>query len=515
MASNDAAVNPTIALIKQVLQKSPALRHQIAWDAWASEQTILGEKVALFREYADGEHRAKLTPEMKKMLRIDPDDESSPFAINHMDNLIQTVADRLNLTGIKGSSDAATAWITGLGTRNRLQALELEISESSLRDGDTYVLASWDNDAGEVRWTHEEAFDGTEGMIVVYGRDKRTAALAIKIWLEAIEIESNKLENRARVNFYWPDRVQKFIQDGNALKSTGVESAPAAWMLDGRPIGVPVVHFPNQSKRYSSNGMSILDQVITVQDAVNRTITSIIMAAELTAFRIRYLFGIKAPAALQPGMWVNFYAQNKGAEVQPDEEQRKWIDAIRIGDLAQGDLSQLMAQAEFLINAMYEITRIPRKDGTNESGEAKKMRESGLLGRVRRCHIALGNAWEELAALSWRIEAAHGAQRPPESVSWDSQWKPAEVRNDTEIVDNALKIADRIDEETFLELIADVYRFDAAKIDQIMARRAAEAAARLSSMLPAFGTQDSEDSFCGIEGATGVPQLEGLTNGSN
>ena len=114
MASNsDVAVNPTIALIKQVLQKSPALKDQIAWDAWAEEQTILGEKVALFREYADGQHRAKLSTEMKQMLRIDPADDSSPFAINHMDNLIQTVADRLNLTGIKGSDDASTKWITG------------------------------------------------------------------------------------------------------------------------------------------------------------------------------------------------------------------------------------------------------------------------------------------------------------------------------------------------------------------------------------------------------------------
>jgi hypothetical protein len=258
--------------------------------------------------------------------------------------------------------------------------------------------------------------------------------------------------------------------------------------------------------------MSILDQVVTVQDAVNRTITSMIMSAELTAFKIRYLFGMKAPAALQPGMWVNFYANNNGKEVEPSEEQRKWIESIRIGDLAQGDLSQLMAQAEFLINAIYEISRIPRNDGVNESGEAKRQREAGLLGRVRRCHIALGNAWEELAALSWRIEAAHGAQRPPESTSWDSQWKPAEVRNDTEVVDNAMKIADRIDEETFLELIAAVFGFDAAKIKQILQRKAAETEARLTSMLPTFG-----DSLFGNAdgGVTGAPQLEDLTNGSN
>lgn len=514
MAIINTAINPTIALIKQILQKSPALRDQIAWDAWASEQTILGEKVALFRAYADGEHRARLSSEMKKLLRIDPADESSPFAINHMDNLIQTVADRLELSGIVGSSEAATAWIARLGVRNRLDALGLEVSESSLRDGDTYVMAYWDNTAGEVRWTHEEAFDGVEGMIAIYGQDKRALALAIKVWLESVDA-AGKLENRARVNFYWPDRVQKFIQDGNALKSIGSDTLPAAWQLDGAPIGVPVIHFPNQSKRYSTNGMSILDQAITVQDAVNRTVTSMIMSAELTAFKIRYLFGMKAPAALQPGMWVNFYPNNRGVEVEPSEEQRKWIDSIRIGDLEQGDLSQLMAQAEFLINAIYEISRIPRIDGQNESGEAKKQREVGLLGRVRRCHIVLGNAWEALAALSWRVEAAHGAARPPVSETWDSQWKPGEVRNDTEIVDNAKKIADRIDEETFLELVGGVFGFDAAKITQILERRAVETEARLTSMLPTFGTQDSEGLFGGIGGAVGVPQLEDLTNGSN
>jgi hypothetical protein len=74
-------------------------------------------------QYAAGEHRASLTQE-KQLLHITEAEVGSPFNINHLDNIIQTVADRLEVSKISSDSTENTNWL-GLRWRSDSRYLDL------------------------------------------------------------------------------------------------------------------------------------------------------------------------------------------------------------------------------------------------------------------------------------------------------------------------------------------------------------------------------------------------------
>lgn len=494
-----------LQLIKPVLQASTTTPGQMSWDGWIAEQEARAEKVELYRDYADGEHRASLTPEMRAMLRIQTEvtrrnadgtvEAGSPFNLNHMDNVITTMADRLTLTGIDGDNKQVSEWIQGVLERNRIDGLQIGVHEGALRDADTFVMVAFDNETGSVTFSHEEAFDGVQGMLVVYpDRMAKTPVMAIRVW--PVTTEGGTLADAYRLNIYYPDRIEKYIGRGGHLQQHEVEGEawPAPWrMPDGTPIGVPVVHFPNRRVRYNQFGKSELDDAIPIQDAINRTMVSMVMASELTAFLIRTAKGFTPPAALTPGMFITMNVTDaNGDSVEMDAEAIELLKAMDVGALVQGELSPFIEQERFLIEQLYTITKTPMQGTGSDaaSGESLKQREIGLLGKVRRSQVAFGNAWEDVAALAWRVQTAFGREKPPTYQRFTAKWASAEIRDEAVLVKNVKEIADLLDERTVLEELAPVFGWDAAKIDKIMAAKAADRSARavaLGGGLPGFG----------------------------
>lgn len=488
--------NAILKLVRGQLQKSPELSDQIAWDAWLTDETIRAEKVALFKDYFDGDHRSYLTPEMADMLRAGQEAAGSSFSMNHMEKMVTTVTNRLKLTGVNSDNSEASTWAAGVMEANRIDGLQTGVYDAALRDADTFILAEWDNQFKRVRWSHEDAFDGIEGMVVVYGDDQTHPAIAIKIWQMKLD-NQNHLQTRARVNIYYPDRVERYVERNNGLvpySADGVSPVDKWQTIDGKPVGLPVIHFRNRGKRF---GKSQLEDVVPLQDVVNRTLISMVMAAELSAFMIRILKGIRPPEKLQPGMWISLYFTHPKTHAQagqlraPNEAEQKWLDSVKAEALPQGELTQYINQAQFVIDAMYEITGIPRgASSPNASGEALKQRGIDLLGTAERCQTSFGNSWEDLIKLSWQIQAAYNTDAPPPSTTWSAAWRSAEMRNKTEDVDNTLKVADRLDERTVLEQLAPVFGWDEKKIDQILDARSSEQAGRLAALgsrIPTFG----------------------------
>jgi hypothetical protein len=267
-------------LIVTALNNNKLLKSQMSVEAWVSDQDARGEKVTLFREYADGEHRANMTQEMRDLLRIggassnvlssgglaeprgrnrftDVQGGYSAFTDNRMDNIIQTMVDRLEVKRIEdtetakqkrektktmpfshsGMIEAQTAasslytpppqvdkdgnpvkpakpptppkaangtqppvdpnapppepkeeytvndWLLAVLKKNRFDALQIEVHEAAVRDADSFVLVDYDEEKKCVRFTHEPAYDGISGMLVLYQRRSRSEiACAVKVW---------------------------------------------------------------------------------------------------------------------------------------------------------------------------------------------------------------------------------------------------------------------------------------------------------------------------------------------
>lgn len=482
----------TTTLIKSALSTNMALLGTMSLDAWAADVEMRGEKVSLFREYVAGDHRANLTDEMRRSLRLNNKGSLNEFNVNHCAAIVETMANRLEVSRINADNDAAQAWVNQVLRNNRFDTLQGDIHEAALRDGDTYVLVGFDNATRRVKLYPEDAYDGVSGMIVFYSEPGVIGA-AIKIWRSTTQSPSDTV----RVNVYYPDRIEKYISRGLSTLERYVvdgEDWPAPWVdKRGQPLGVPVAHFRNRSVNYADHGLSEIENAVPIQDALNRTLYSMVYAGEMTAFQIRYAIGIKPPAGLTPGMWIQAYASDgSGNDTEPDETQVKWFQSIRLGAIEHGQLAPFIEMKSDLKRDIYDITSTPMPDSGSDaaSGESQKQREIRLLGKVRRFQLKAGQAYEDMLALAWRVQAAYGEQ-PPTYETLICRWRSAELRDDALVVDNAVKVADRVGDREFLKMIATVYDWSDEQIDQILADRSAEQSARLATLtagLPGFGT---------------------------
>jgi len=464
-------------LIETALRGNPNLFRGQSIEAWAADVQMAGEKIALFRRYADGDHRANLTAEMRKLLRISDTGSLNEFNCNYQDLIIQTMVDRLEVTAIEADNEDANEAIAALLSANRIDGLQDDLHEAVIRDGVTFGHTYWDNDEQRAVMVHEPAYDGVSGVVGIEG--KTHPDIALKIWRGSVE----SLGDTFYVNVYYPDRIEKYVsRNGGELARRRVEGEawPAPWKLpNGEPIGVPFIRFLNRATAGSEYGMSEIENAIPLQDALNRTLYSMVMAAELTAFQIRWAKGFNPPAGLAPGSWVII----GGEGLQKDA-------VAELGVMEQGEIVPFIAQAQWITGEMGKITRTPAPEfmgADTASGESLKQREIGLLGKVRRFQTKAGNSWEDWVTLSHRVQLAYGSEKPPQYERLYARWRDAEMRNNKEVIENVLAVADRIGERETLRQLAGVFGWDAAKIEELIVERQEERTTALSLLpLPGF-----------------------------
>lgn len=481
-------------------------------DALVADILQRGRKVREARAMYDGDHPSNLTAEMRKMLNLPASEETSELNDNHCPVVVDSMADRLEVLQIEalegkarpqpttvfnarplpGASPSASPsasptqeWVDDLLYVNRFDAIQTDVHEAAIRDGDTFVMAYYDNDARQVKFSHEEAFDGVEGIIPIYAtKADPTPALALKVW--CVTSVGGTVADTVRINKYYPNRVERYISVGGTslapFTPTGEASNTAPWtMRDGvTPVGVPLVHFRNRGKQF---GLSELENAIPLQHVINRNLYSLIAAEELTAFRILVAIGFEMPAGITPGAVIN---------IAKDGMPKEKIASLTAIDGAE--LTQFLEALRFLKSEIGDVTNTPRltpngMGGDNASGEALKQREIGLLGKVKRFQIKAGNSWEDVVRLGHRIQTAYGAEQPPALDRLYCRWANPEIRNHKETVENANLIQPNVDQRTYLEAVAPVYGWDDAKMDEILALKQAEEQQRvdqLGAALPRF-----------------------------
>lgn len=462
----------SLTLVRSALSttEARALNLRMSLDAWAADQEMRAKKVKLFREYAEGDHRADLTPEMAKMLRVDRN-ASSRFNDNYMDIVLSTMADRLAMRGFETDSEGATGWLGEVCEANRLDGLQADVTTAALRDADTYLMASWDNAAKRVVWTHEPAYDGSSGMLVSHDPFNRVQ-VAIKVWQES----RATLGDTSRVTVYFADHIERYIggaEGGLTRYEEDGQPWPAPLLYQGQPLGVPVIHIPNRGSSYDAYGLSEIENAIPLQDALNRTLYSMVMVAELIGFGVRWAKGFQPPAGIMPGTWIGIGINGLDKDAVAD-----------VGMLPQGEIMPYIQQAQWLTAEIGKITRTPAPEfmGSDAaSGEALKQREIGLLGKVRRFQTGAGNRWEDLARLSWRMQAAFGSAPPP-FATVRALWGEAELRNDREVIENAKTLIDMGLVKEALRQMAPVFKWDDAKIEELYEERQAAQAGLLGSL---------------------------------
>lgn len=466
---------------------------------WAEVTEAWGKKVALYRKYVDGEHRLDLTKEMAELLRI-KQNEDERFAVNYAELVVTKMADRLIVERVEAVSTgegqtvtkAANEWAKNIADENRFDALQIDVNEATLGDGDSFVMidpAPLKEGKEYPGFVHEPAFDGEVGVIPVYDRKRRNMVAAVKIWEEA------GFEGY-RVNIYYEGRVEKWHLEDDSLtpvpvgegeKAAGSEddnNNVVAWtMNDGTPIGVPFGHFKNRSKTSRTRGKSEIAPMIPAQDVLNRTFMSMTLTGELTAFQRLVFLGIPAQDNMSPGVIIEATEKDADGNSQVGIPKESLVD---VKALPAGEIVPFVQQAQFAIEQIGAVTDTPLPKETTaarESGETLKQKESGLLAKVRKTQVKFGNVWEDVFKLAHRVQQAYGNPQPVEIERFNTVWQDAQVRNDTEVVDNAMKVRDEVGHQKFLEIVAPVFDLDEDAIKDIVKQKETEDEARMNRLL--------------------------------
>jgi hypothetical protein len=264
--------------------------------AWALEDVkARAPQYRTRRDYHEGRHQPVVSNAtgVSPLLRTLLED----MADNLCDDVVDESVDRLEIIGWD-DQDATDTW-----GRVRGDALEAQVERDMLALGDAFVIVDTD-DTGET-WPILQA---PETMAVAYREDRPLdLRVAAKLWSDG---------RRWRLTLYYPPalgvpaRVERYASKGKSHDG-GAPEARAFLPLaevdpDAVPMGedgpddgfrpdwerVPVYHFP--AFRVGGYGVSVLSDVIPLQDMLNKCLADLLVAMEDVALPQRYGIGVRA-----------------------------------------------------------------------------------------------------------------------------------------------------------------------------------------------------------------------------
>lgn len=427
-AVSTAALDAVIKILNETNPDKPAQ------EKWRLEEIERSKNVAKYRRYILGDQDSGLNDRMRKLLNLE---QGQDFNFNNCAKAVHSISDRLQVIDVigdvgrkapnrTGQAEASKLWVSEIRDWNYFDDLQVQLYEAVFRDDVSYVMVGWDDVEQMPVLTLEKAFDGTAGMLVISNRkDESIIDLAIKVWHETLDASNDLM----RVNFYYPDRVEKYKVVNNAFEPYSDPDRPnepvQPWTdRQGAAIGVPVIRF---------NGTNKLRDIVPLQHGINAIIHSMVGTAMLGAFPINVVFGFSAPENVEPGLWIEIVPKDKdGKRMTPTPELAEYFKMMRVDQLKSAGMTEYISTIKFFENAIEKVGNIPNNNqGANESGESRKQRESDLLAECRRAQVWLGNSWEQVFQTAAAVQTAYG-DAAPVVRRWRVIWKDPQTRNDLE-----------------------------------------------------------------------------------
>jgi hypothetical protein len=240
---------------------------------------------------------------------------------------------------------------------------------------------------------------------------------------------------------YLPDSVWKYEAAGKSSQDPGkINWVPRTGVepVIGNPFNgiVPVVPFKNREKLLG-HAMSEIEEVIPLQDAINKLFNDALVASEFAAFRQRLLTGMEIP-------------EDENGKIIPDFDLLAAINRILVvkdpnvgvHEFQVSDLSQYSNLITLCVHHLAARTRTPPQyfqgQVVNVSGDALKAAESGLVSKVKRRSLFAGESWEETARLAFMLK---GDKQRAEAFAAETIWSNPEIITESALADSLAKLA--------------------------------------------------------------------------
>lgn len=355
--------------------------------------------------------------------------------------VIDSVQDRLQVTGIRSGDDAVDDRLWGVWQDNAMDAESKLAHRSALLSGRAYGLV-WTDDNDE---NPEISLDDDTQMIVQYregSRRRRVAALRRFVDDDAVPYAT----------LYRREGIYKFQGPKNSSGQAGTqwerrEVDGENWPLENPLDLVPVVEIPvNQRLAPGSFGYARgeYQHCTGLIDRINLLTFLGLVVALWMGFPLRAVIG---------GKIIRDDLGNPVAPFDVDADKLVQLEdpKIRLEQFEAADRKNLSVFAE--LDQLAVITKTPRhyfpleQGMSNLSAEAIRASEGGLHAKVPGHKDSLGEAWEEIL----RISGLCLKDEVELSSRAELQWAPHEFRSLAERADAASKLKDVLPPEMIAE----------------------------------------------------------------
>lgn len=402
------------------------------------------QSVQTLHDYYDGVHRLAFAS--RKFLEAFGG-LFGAFADNWTAIVVDGTEERLNIEGFridaeqtKPDKDAWQIW-----QENELDAQSQLAHVEALICGESYVT-TWVGDGDN---TAEITVQSPATAIVETHPTKNCERLAgLRLYLDEEGFEHAEL--------FLPEDV--YVYRSKTKRSSPmdpIDPARVHWLVDewlglgldvngsmANPLkAVPMVPLPNRPRlaygsRNQLSAQSEITPVIPIQDAVNKLVADMMVAAEYAAYPQRYMLGLEElPRDEQTGQPINPYTPDKRLWLGEGDAQ-----GMQIGEFEVAELANYVSAIEMLIQHVASITRTPphylNASADRLSGESIKAAETGLVAKVRRKQRHFGEGWEEVMRLAGGLT---GNQTLANAAAAETVWADPESRTESQHTDAVQK----------------------------------------------------------------------------
>lgn len=332
------------------------------------------------------------------------------FRFNFARTVVDSVLNRLEVNNITAMTEEATRKINDIWQMNDLQIDADEIHRRALVYGDCYSIV-WTDINGNITVDYNSPLT----TVMIYDDENpRIKKFAAKLW--QTEDPNDYTKKIARLNMYYPDRIEKFEMFGEI---DNVVSAGGFNLIDTveNPWGeVPVFHF-RTSKQY---GRPEHQDAYGPQDAINKLIITHMNTVDYQGAPQRYaLSGGGNNQEFEDFDEEGTETQNLGKLKNGPGELWYLKGISKVGEFAPADHKVFTEPVKDFVRSMASITNTPlhyfEKTGNVPSGESLRTAEAPLLKKVEDRQITFGSTWVDLFRFILKID---NETEPNVEVKW-------------------------------------------------------------------------------------------------
>lgn len=355
--------------------------------------------------YYEGDHPLKYSTERLRELFNDMDIR---FVENWCAVVINAVYDRMELDHFDvANNEDLSKRLNQLVKKAELDLDADDIHLASLVCGESFLVV-WKNevtdDQGQPVTSELEAYYHDPRMChIEYNPEQpRQKQWAAKWWEVVPQGQSKKFY---RVNLYYPDRLEYWQSTKPTDQVKSGDSFEQIQDPAENPFGqVPIFHFRRDRRKVISE----LADILTLQDAINKLLSDLMVSSEFTSLMERYVVTNASVGN----------AQNSPDRILVIPKGTSEEEPTKVGNFEAMTLDTFLKSIDKLAYAAGVITRTPRHyfydQGGDPSGEALITMEAPLVKKTKRFIRRHQNTWQRVAA--FMLLVADGVDIDPEEI---------------------------------------------------------------------------------------------------